>query len=45
MTEKLCDEECDIENCPDEPCHCEYGLEILRDRAELRADLNREGGY
>ncbi len=45
--DKLCDEEePDCSQCPDEMCHCEYGLEILRDRAEMRAELardNREG--
>ena len=48
MTGKLCgDEECCIDQCPDEPCHCEYGLEILQQRAELRAELARmkERGY
>ena len=43
MTEKLCgDEECCIEQCPDEMCHCEYGLQILQQRAELRAELTRD---
>lgn len=43
MSEKLCgEEECDFNQCPDEPCHCEYGMDILRDRAELRAELARD---
>lgn len=43
MDEKLCgEEECDLDQCTDEPCHCEYGMETLRQRAELRAELSRE---
>jgi hypothetical protein len=42
LTDKLCDDECDLDQCPGEPCHCEYGMEILRGRAELRADLARD---
>lgn len=42
MTEKLCEDECDINNCPDEPCHCPFGLEQLQERAELRADLAKD---
>ena len=41
--EKLCgDEQCDFDNCPDEPCHCEFGLEQLQERASLRAELARD---
>jgi hypothetical protein len=44
MSDKLCGEdECDIEQCPDEPCHCDDGLMILQERAELRAELGRDG--
>jgi hypothetical protein len=43
MTDNLCEEEeCDIDQCPDEPCHCEYGLEVLMAKAELRADLAKD---
>lgn len=38
----LCGEECDISQCPEEPCHCEYGMTQLMDRAEMRADLARD---
>jgi hypothetical protein len=42
--EKLCgEEEPDCDSCDEEMCHCEYGLMILQARAELRADLAREG--
>lgn len=37
MVHKLCgEEECDITQCPEEPCHCEYGMEELQCRAEMR---------
>ena len=40
MTNKLCgEEECDISQCPDDPIHCEYGLEELQCRAEARYEL------
>jgi hypothetical protein len=38
----LCGEECDITCCPDEPCHCEHGLEQLQERATMRAELVRD---
>lgn len=43
MTEKLCGEDwCDLETCPDEPCHCPFGLEQLQEKACLRAELARD---
>jgi hypothetical protein len=43
MTEKLCgEEECDITQCPEEPYHCEFGLEQLQERASMRAELARD---
>jgi hypothetical protein len=38
----LCGDECDINNCPDEPCHCPYGMDQLRDKAEMRADMAKD---
>jgi hypothetical protein len=45
MTEKLCgrDECVGVSDCDEEACHCEYGLMLLIDQAELRADLAKEG--
>lgn len=43
LCEKLCGEDwCDLESCPDEPCHCPYGFEQLQERASLRAELARD---
>jgi len=43
ISRMLCDQgECTFPDCPDEPCHCEYGLDILQARAELRAELSRD---
>ena len=38
----LCGEECNITQCPEDPCHCEHGMDQLRERAEMRADLRDE---
>lgn len=35
------EDECNIDQCPDEPCHCEYGLELLIERAESRREGDR----
>jgi hypothetical protein len=40
---RLCGEDwCDLDSCPDEPCHCPCGLEQLQDKAEMRAELSRD---
>ena len=38
----LCNDECDLESCPEEPCHCPHGLEILQEKASMRAELARD---
>ena len=43
MSERLCgEEECYIDECPEEPCHCPHGLEILQEKASMRAELARD---
>lgn len=38
----LCGDECDISQCPEEPCHCDYGMTQLSNRAEIRTGLARD---
>jgi hypothetical protein len=42
-TDKLCgEEEPDCSQCPEEPCHCQYGLEQMLEHADQLRDEKRD---